>query len=183
MTLRLILVGLVTSMGLELPSHRDVSCWVESGRAWANARVCDLTSCGVEVLPAPAAESAGQPAEADLAFQAVQGEMAAEFRSDAILAAAEVQALDADSDAPSDVTLVEVTVGLPEGEELASASSVDPATEATSTASIEMTAEEDEEDAPPRVDRLASAVRLTREAAQAWAAVMQEPADEAGSSR
>jgi len=200
MTLRLILVGLVTSMGLELPSGRDVSSWAESGRAWADARFTDLPAPSVEVVPAiesadldpapgpviVAAARCIQP-DADRVFDAVSEGMAADFASDRAVTVAGIPASAADSDA----TVAESgmpAVGLPEGEELATAYAPgveDAPAEAAGPASgdepTEAAAAED--DAPSRADRLSSAVRMTREVVHAWAALIQDSAEEAGPAR
>ena len=205
MMLRLILVGLVTSMGLELPSGRDVSCWAESGRSWANAQVAALTTSGVEVAPAEAPGVAVGPVEADRAFEAVGAEMAADFAADRALTCAQAQApalalaqpdAGCDGDTAAAVAVAEavavaraeaepgiieeVVIGLPSGEEVAAVALSTPADEPAMGA-VAVVAEEDMEagdDTPSHADRLAEAVRLTREAAQAWADLIQEPADE-----
>ena len=41
MTLRIMLAGLVASMGLELPGGPDVSPWMRSGLDWVHARLAD----------------------------------------------------------------------------------------------------------------------------------------------
>ena len=48
MTLRIMLVGLVASMGYDLPSGPDLSCWAQAGRDWVHARMTDLTGSVVE---------------------------------------------------------------------------------------------------------------------------------------
>ena len=201
MMLRLILVGLVTSMGLELPSGRDVSCWAESGRAWATAQVAALTPGG-EVAPTGVAEVAVGPVEADRAFEAIGAEMAADLAADRALACAQVPALaqpDAGCDGDTAAAVAEavavaeaqaepgvieeVVIGLPSGEEVAAVALSTPADEPVVTVAVAVAvAEEDMEcgdDTPSQSDRLAEAVRLTRQAAQAWADLIQEPADEA----
>lgn len=90
MTLRFVLVGLVTSLGFDLPTTQDVSAWVRSGRTTlatfvegfdapmpvglaAFAAVDEPVIAMVEpALPPPA------PCD-DLAFAAVVDEMANEF--------------------------------------------------------------------------------------------------------
>ena len=218
MMLRLILVGLVTSMGFQLPSSRDMSCWAESGRAWASATIHDMggavpTTVAVveaqpETRPEPAAATvAVAPAAADEAFAGVVAGMAADFAADRALALGVAPAAAEDHDGAT-VAIVEVaevtdpTVALPAGEEsatvvaaevavVAAVESTDceglaPAGPAEVEAVAVVAAEEAmgvEDDSPTRADRLADAVRLTRQAAQAWADLMAEPADEAVDAR
>lgn len=198
MILRLILVGLVTSMGFELPSSRDVSSWVESSRAWAYTRTAERSASG---LPVAATEIRADyhASDPDGAFQAAQGEILAEFlapeaKPDAPL----VAELAHDSPATFEVAEV-VAAGLSDGEEqvvaglLADAPAVVEPTglvadrvEPTNTvaevedcavaAEIEDASIEAMAATPTRSDRLATAIRLTREAAQAWAEIIDEPA-------
>ena len=183
MMLRLMLVCLVTSMGLELPSSRDVSCWGESGSAWVNALVSGPTATSVEIVAAPEPVLALLPVDADLAFEAISGELVSDFTTDQTVTIAEVASCDIDCESSSSEAYKTVAVGLPDGEELATMTRVDDANEPDCLATLEPMVEDVNDDAPSAADRLASAVRLTCEAAQAWAAVIQDSAAEADCSR
>ena len=203
MTLRLMLVGLVTGMGLELPSERDLSCWADSGRAWVHARLADLPSFGVEVVqtddvcgepePEPAVKPAATesaPTAADLAFEAASGRVSADFASDqaASLASARVAA---DSDATFAEAAAPAAFGRPAGEEIATVPAPAPTVEvAAAEPAVPPSADDEtcggvafEDEAPSRADRLSSAVRITREAVQAWSDLIRESADESGPAR
>ena len=180
MLLRLILVSLVTSMGLELPSSQDVSCWAESGRSWANAKLADLTVPEVAVVSATDLGEECPSEEADLVFQSVVGEMAGDFATDQCDLRGSQPASDAYCDAMPVEVVETVVVVLPEGEELAAVVVMDDVVEPSSIASLddEPSFEEDEV-APSRTDRIASAIRLSREAVQAWADLVQECGEDA----
>ncbi len=183
MLLRLFLVSVATSMGLELPSSRDVSCWTESGEAWVNAQLCDRTAPGVQVVPATESVAARPLAEADQAFEVVSGELAAAFAADPVVTSEELPTVATAGDAAPAGVIELAAVGLPDGEELATVVGVDSAVEPGSIATIDQPAVEVEDEAPSRADQLALAIRLSREAAQAWAAVIQESVGEVGSGR
>ena len=194
MFLRLILVSLVTSMGLELPSDRDVSCFTESVSAWANANICHLA--GPETVANIAADAGivevCEPAPADVTFESVQAEIAAEFVAESLVVADETPTVYASCGEPEVVTVTEViSIGLPDGEELATIVTVDEVpVESISIASIDAETDVDadldlvdaelevEADAPAPADSVADAVRLTREAAHAWACLFQQATDE-----
>ena len=53
MTLRIMLVGLVASLGFELPSGPDVSSWAQAGQAWVRARMLDPSGPSVEPTARP----------------------------------------------------------------------------------------------------------------------------------
>ena len=200
MTLRLMLVGLVTGLGLELPSERDLSCWADSGRAWVHARLADLPRVGVEVVqsddlcgepesePAITPAAACSPTAADLAFEAASGRVSAEFASDMAATLASAKAA-ADSDATFAEAAAPAALDLPAGEEIAPA----PATTvevAAAEPAVPPSADDEtcggvafEDEAPSRADRLSSAVRITREAVQAWSDLIRESADESGPAR
>ena len=194
MTLRIMLLGLVASMGIELPSDADVSSWTRSGRDWVNARLVDLSGRSVEADPADAGPAdchqastpTGSPvvavaedstASADNAFEAVSGAMAADFSADLMAIQAEESSTEA---APVALVVLETpAVGLPDGEEtMCQAARAD---EAEAVGPGEPTIESDE--SPSRLERVSSAVRLTREAVHAWAALIEESAEEDCSNR
>jgi hypothetical protein len=194
MTLRIMLLGLVASMGFELPSGADLSRWAESSSEWVNARMADQSVPGVEAekpcsLPTDclqANESCHAPivverpnSPEDKAFEAVTNKMATEFAADLIAKAPESQPSDLE---PSLVAVQETpAVGLPTGEELSS--QVVPeekveVVEVIAEPSVPVEATEVTDEMQERLDRVSSAVRLTREAVQAWAEVIQDPVDE-----
>ena len=176
MLLRLILVGLVTSLSLELPSGRDVSSWAETGRAWANASLVSLETPEVAVVaPAAAAVASPTPDQADHEFQDVVGAMAAGFAADQAIRVDEPQvaaALEATSAPEVEAEVVaDAAAALPAGEEVATVAPAD----FESVAVVAETTEPEADDFADQAERLATAVRLTREAAEAWAAVIAEP--------
>ena len=92
MTLRIMLVSLVASLGLELPSDHDLACWSRSGREWVAARLADFSGPGLEA-DQPAAEVAAEPdatpviaevvkADDDRTFEVASEAMAADFAAD-----------------------------------------------------------------------------------------------------
>lgn len=196
MTLRIMLVGLVASMGFELPSDAQVACWTQSGRDWVLATVADRSGPVVEADrpddgPADCHQAeafvstersvvAGEAkADDDTAFVAASEAMAADFAAD--LSAMREERSSAEDD-PAMLAVATPPVGLPDGEEL----SVPPSLAAEDdladvVASDEATIETEE--APSRADRVSSAIRLTRDAAQAWADLMMDSAEDAGPAR
>ena len=187
MMLRLMLLGLVASMGLELPSGRDVASWASTGRAWAEARMAGPV--GVESAPglsSPRGPRRVVETRADLAFEAISDGMAAEFAADR---AEPVAVLPEAVDAPL-VTLDEAVVGLPEGEEPPILDEValaraEPSSQAIPAEPGDSSDEgiDAEDEAPTRADRLTSALRKTQEAVRAWADLIGESADEAEPAR
>jgi hypothetical protein len=196
MTLRIMLVGLVASLGFELPSGSDVSCWAQAGQAWFQARVVDRSGpvvvepkldidrpsdCQQVVekceMPAPACEKQADP---DAAFKAVSEAIAADFSADLVANHRE--------EAPADQVVAKVAieepapVAVPESEE---GGCLVVAVDEAKTAEVAWTEEarpaesvEPIVESPSGLDRVSSAVRLTREAVQAWAELMQQPVDE-----
>jgi hypothetical protein len=184
MTLRIMLVGLVASMGLELPSGAEVSACTRSGRDWVHARLgnpsgpvveadwpeaeladCRQADASEATLPPAIVEVVAAPADA--AFLAATEEMAAGFKADSMSMR--------DDEASPREDVAEITpakslpVGLPEGEELAVVVGSDDDDEVTTEMEL----------SPTRAERVISALRLTREAVQAWSELMQESPDEA----
>ncbi|WP_435008872.1 hypothetical protein P12x_000122 [Tundrisphaera lichenicola] len=189
MTLRIMLVSLVASLGFELPSDHDLACWSHSGREWVAARLADFSGSSIEADQF-AAEVADEPvatpvmaeivkADDDRTFEVASEAMAADFAADLLAIQVENPGPD-DTPARSEVAALAM-VGVPSGEE-AFVSWEAPAEEvvASTTEEIEVDAtyEEEDEDSSA-VDRLSTAVRLTREAVQAWADLIPESSDEA----
>jgi hypothetical protein len=191
MTLRIMLVSLVASLGFELPSGSDVSCWAKSSAAWVQAHMLDEPGPVIERELDLAGPSDCQRVDETFEVPAVCCEK--EFKSDAAFKAV-TEAIAADlsvdllashrEEAPGDqlnrkvVFEMPAPVGLPEGEEVGCL--VVPADEAK-TPQVTWTEDvlpADPAESPARVDRVSSAVRLTREAVQAWADLMQQSVEE-----
>jgi hypothetical protein len=191
MTLRIMLVGLVASLGFEPSSSPDLSRWADASVAWVRAKAFELSGPVIESNIDPVESSGRQqivqieegPAanDADAAFESASAAMTAEIVADlrdvarrdeaeAILAAVEV--------APT---------GLPEGEEVVSVVITEDAVPAKAEARSEATEVEtsEPETVEPReeFDRVSKAVDLTREAINAWASLMQSPAEESQPTR
>jgi hypothetical protein len=187
MALRFVLVGLVASLGFEMPGGPDVSSWARTGRDWFNARMAEVTSLRSEAeralalaadcersddqAPAPNAEVA--PTRLDLTFDAVVDGMARDFSADQ----------------------ASIEVARPVEEAIAAVDPTDgPTVEMPEVACLDPTADEDGVDtlaeagpepepatAPAtevvsRVERISTAVRLTRRAMEAWASLIQPSA-------
>ena len=191
MTLRIMLLGLVASLGLELPSGADVSGRAQAGSDLADARTLDRSGTGSEVKldlaqvsdchQAHAAIESPTPADdaekaSDLAFEAAMQGLGADLLADH----ADRPTVDA---CPMLAIGEPATIGLPEGEEMGclvaladqgTASEVEAQVEVESGVEVESMGE-----SPSRLDRVSSAVRLTREAVQAWAEVLQPAVEEA----
>jgi hypothetical protein len=186
------LLGLVASMGFELPSGSDLTRWVDSTKCWVDATMADRSGRCVEA-PQPdvsptdclqAKESCHAPivveqpkSSEDKAFEAASNAMAADFAADLLAQTSEPKTLDTQT---SIVEVLEVpAVGLPAGEELATQVVVEEKVEVVAevvegpVVTVEVT-----EVMQERLDRISNAVRLTREAAQAWAEVIQDSVDE-----
>jgi hypothetical protein len=199
MTLRIMLLGVVASMGFELPSGSDISCWANSAQRWVDATKSDQSRHCVEaekadVLPSNClltstescrAPMAVEPTKAcdDEPFDAVSHAMAADFVADLLVKGPKPEALEPQ---PLIVEILEVpATGLPSGEEVAI---VEITAEKVEVAQVseDLSVIEDAKDVTSamheRLDRIASAIRLTREAVQAWAEAI-EPSDEAGLTR
>jgi hypothetical protein len=196
MTIRIMLVGLVASLGFELPSGSDLSSWAQAGTEWVHGRMADRSGPGVETkldlagpsdcqqadetfkVPSLACE---KEADADRAFQAVSEGMARDLSAD--LLAGHREEPPGEPIGPMLALEGPAPVGLPEGEEAvgclvvladeASAVKVAPIDEEMPDDSVDST-----DGSPVRLDRLSSAVRLTREAVQAWADLMLQPDEE-----
>lgn len=198
MAIRFLLVTLVAGMGLDLPSHEDVSSLMKSGRIWIAARMDDWS-----VTTVRRAQEAN-----DRAFAQIVDTMSRDFTSD--LARMEAKKLEtqlakktfepiavpdnfepdfvaqliASSTSPDDrievADSIELSVidklnlmnqghSIPE-EKLATVQVPEPpATAAPVTAQIASAKVETESN---RTQRLASAIRLTRDAMGAWASLI-----------
>ena len=168
MTLRIMLLGLVASLGLELPSRADVEGWATAGAAFAYSATEGLSSPRVEVAARPDLADGADRHQAEDSFDASPfvGEEAADADM-AFAGAAETLTSDLSADLaanPLDRSLVEDESA---GCLLAEAAEADAmaSDQATATTSDEPT------------DRVISAVRLTREAIQAWASLLQTDDD------
>ncbi len=195
MVLRMMLVSLVASLGFELPSGRDATAWVQSGRNWVDARIGDFAEFraagerafvgiteadgpGELAKPAISDPAPTLKASADLAFEAVAETMVADFAADRLAQREIVAAPVVVSVAAIPETVEPTPTALPSGEEFVA--SVESAPDAVA-ASPEIVADGGE--ACATAERLSSAVRLTRQAVQAWAELIQGCDAEADSAR
>jgi hypothetical protein len=176
MALRLLLVGLVVGLGFDLPSGDEVASWAHIGTAWVQARIDGLVGpeAIAEARPDPDAEFAAivddmalafaaEP-KPDLAFSAIVDDMATSFAADLSRAAppkvdpAPRRLVDFEPlDVPDDLE-AGIAFALNRDSQGVGITPEPPAPEPT---------------APGRPERLASAVRLTGQAAAAWMAVLR----------
>ncbi len=87
MAIRMILVGVVASLGFDLPTGRDVEVWASTGQAWYDARVSEFQARQAiiegEGIPTPEAIDPEEPIkDEDQAFAAVVEEMVSAFVAD-----------------------------------------------------------------------------------------------------
>ncbi len=187
MALRCLLVSLVASLGFELPSGQAVTAWTTSGGDWISARTVDLSAIGAEAsgwlgsndptmkprtevlvatpAPSPTGNDESSPPSTDLAFASINDGMARAFADDSQTALAEpVPVALAQEGSPA--TPVEV---LPQP----AADSLALAFPALATAATDEEGDDSAASPPASVDRLSSAVRLTRDAVEAWASLVQ----------
>jgi hypothetical protein len=186
MALRILLMGLVASMGFELPGGLEVSAWAGPAQDQVCARQCIPSGPIVEVdrpeagptdcLPADVSEAIVPPAiveevaaPADAAFLAASEATTAAFLADSSSMRDEGSP---GEDIGSTVPCEAPPVGLPAGEELAVVGSD---REGGETAEVEQR--------PTRSERVISAIRLTHEAVRAWSELIQESPDQASLSR
>jgi hypothetical protein len=181
MALRIMLMGLVASMGFELPGSLDVSTWARSGRDLVYARLtdpsgpivedgrpdprptdCRLADASEAIVPPAIIEQVAAPADA--AFLAASEATAADFVADSASMRDETSP---SADIPSMLSCEAPPVGLPVGEVLA----VD-GSDGDGGATVWM------EQRPTRAERVISAIRLTHEAVRAWSELIQESPDE-----
>ena len=170
MALRVLLVGLVASLGLELPTGQDVSSWARAGRAWVDARVVEVsglapeseksragaTDVGCQGSTPSTTEMASS--RADLIFEAAVEQMASEFAVDLALM---------EEAAPAEEVIVvverfeEMPPAWPTGPEVEPESSSAPSPVAVPSAGAASTA-----------SKFSVAVRLTKQAVDAWASLI-----------
>ena len=175
MALRMVLVILAVALGFELPSRSELGRWSDVGRDWVKARGDDLdhlchraehawaSVAEVETSTATTgpASTSGQPTtSADLIFEAVSEGMAIDLAAD--LASLRTRALQTSTPSTDPEPEPECVV-IKDGEE--------PATTIEGPTAL------------PKPDRVASAITLTRQAARAWASLLQETIEEAEVSR
>jgi hypothetical protein len=188
MTLRVLLVGLVASMGYELPSGQDIESWTRTGSQWVNARLADLSHLraeaersiarstdsdrAVEPTPAPSATAEVGLTRDDLMFDAVVEGMASDFATD--LASIEVAK-------PVEAVVVAIEPFV----EMSEAACLDPelevaAPDTPARADLEVTAASPAPsptiEATSKAERISTAIRLTRQAISAWASLIQPSA-------
>jgi hypothetical protein len=188
MALRIILMGLVASMGFDVPSGPEFSSWTQSGRAWVHARMVDLTGSDVEAdqpdaeptgcLQADASITVEPSPSVDKTFVDVSEAMVAGFVADAMTMTNEPSTTEA---APATLAGEPAPVGLPFGEELPGWASTGSDTDPAGTVESKEVAGEETtltDEAPTRLDRISSAVQLSRDAVQAWTNLMREAADD-----
>jgi hypothetical protein len=190
------MVGLVSSLGLDLPTRCEVGCWYDSGRAWCEARLNDMFAGSFETAPAigtdadvsldavddltVVTEAPARPAPEDAdaedrAFDEVVESIVTEFAAAPIPTPATTPTITATETDDDDYypglayALNREADGLSLPAERAALAGIGPAP----------AAEPEEPAAPPaapRVQRFANAMRLTGQALQAWAALLQTSA-------
>lgn len=194
MALRLVLVGLVASMGIELPSGSDLANWTRTGREWAGVRMADLSVIRVEAARTCAGPADCGPADghlgaadvtgagsgrADLAFDVVVEGMAVDFAADfaslRVDGPAPDQVPDAISGGERGVVPTELSWSDPEpvpADPIAEVAIEAPALPVEALAlPVEATL------VSRRSERLSTAVRLTRQALDAWARLIEGSAE------
>jgi hypothetical protein len=178
MALRLLLVGFVASLGCEWPSGGELTSWARDGREWVGARLADLGSvraerglaCSIPADRGQAGDSSATLGGRDLAFDVVVEGMAADFAVDLAATRAEDARWEPAPDA--------IVGGGPAFDPIALAWT-DPEPALIDGDATPATIEEPASRAmlrarPARVERLSSAIRLTRQAYQAWALLIRE---------
>ena len=185
MALRCLLVGLVASLGFELPSGQEVTSWTRPGRDWVAARTITLADLqanaatwlgGAEpaappavapalvAVPVPSAEAIPD----DLAFVAINEAMASSFAADFAVAQLEEAADAAAEQAPAPAAeAIAAVTNEPELESMALAHA-----EPEASASADPVEATDESGSTP-ASRLNLAVRATRQAMDAWTSLVQ----------
>jgi hypothetical protein len=191
MTLRIMLVSLVASLGFELPSGSDVSCWANASAAWVQAHMLDepgpVIECKLDLVESSdcrrvdetfevPAVCCNKETESDAAFKAVTDEVAADLSAD--LLASHREEVPSDQVNTKVVCEMPAPVGLPEGEEVGCLVVLADEAETAQITWTEDVLPAEPVESPARVDRVSSAVRLTREAVQAWADLMQQSVEE-----
>jgi hypothetical protein len=176
MAVRLLLVGLVIGLGIDMPSRDEVASWSHIGTAWVQARIDGLLGpeAVAEAQPDPdvgfaaivddmALAFAAEP-KPDRAFSAIVDDMAASFAAD--LARVAPPKVDP---APRRLVAFE-PLDVPDDLETGIAFALNRESQG---AGITPEPIAPEPASPSRPERLASAVRLTGQAAAAWMAVLR----------
>ena len=154
MMLRALLVCLVTSLGLELPTRADVDSWVHSGRQWCSIRAEEWDA---RMPDGVAAFSADPALDEDRAFAAIVDQTAVTFAADLVPAV----------DDRAFASLVDDTAIT-----FAADLALNPAAPAPAEGVAVMTVEEEP---ASRERRLAEAFRLTGRAVHAWVDLLHGP--------
>jgi hypothetical protein len=185
MALRFLLVGLVASLGFEMPTARDVESWTRTGRSWVEARLADANSLKLEVAraldrapdcerleeptlaPAPVAEVAS--IREDLTFEVVVDGMAKDFVAD-------LASIKEPGPVDEALAVVEPFREMQEATPTPSRPEV-PAIETVVAARPEPVEGPAPVPTPPpttsRIEKISTALRLTRQAMSAWAALVE----------
>ena len=172
MGLRIMLLGLVVGMGVELPSADRFESWASQGRQFATSVWTEVQALrnGTEASPEAAKIEARQlAAKADRTFDAAMDAVATEIAADlALIAKAndpvrnEIAEIDAEGvEAPTTVDVAS-DAEFPDGPDAMDVAALDEVSEPDADRG------EDEE-------RLTSAVRLTRDAVGAWIDLLKSP--------
>ncbi len=188
MTLRIMLVGLVASLGFEPPSVPDVSRWAQAGTAWVRARMLDQSEAEVgcqldlavpsdchqvhQSFEVPPIVLDSEPGADDVAFQVVTEEISADLIAD-------LKTLQREEEPLGPSLAAEPTAPVGEDKGCLVVSSDEPVEVATIDESRPADQVNPAIASPDRHERISSAVRLTREALNAWAELIQQP-DEDG---
>jgi hypothetical protein len=185
MALRLFLVALVGLMSFELPSVQDFSSWKAKGDRWVESRLADLSHLKCEVEDAinhssqtenaPVAKASDDSLareivqmRVDAAFETAMDGLSTNFRADL----SEVEASrPVAEEAPKLAKVVDFTQPLIEQPEPAC---FDPQFEVAPPGHFFRTVETSKP-----IDRLSSAVNLTRQALSAWASLIEAESEDA----
>jgi hypothetical protein len=147
MALRIFLVAIVAALGLELPGSDELAGWERSGREWVAARMADLSSLCLDEAPTNEPTEAA-PDRVDLAFEAVAESMASAFSSDLALNVPRAPVEEAVASIKPQADLAPAVAAVPVV--------VEPQAPQEST-----------------LERISTAVRLTKQAVDAWASLVQ----------
>jgi hypothetical protein len=191
MALRLVLVSAVAGLGLSLPSGDDLSAWALRARNWMNTRLAEWdppigNEEGAFVFAAEAAEptpteptptqatapssSAARAAAIDSVFDAVQDEIAASFAADLTPVEPAPKALLAEAETTA------APVEAPEFDPMEVGDDLYPGLAFALNREAEGIVIAPPAPAASRSEQWAQAIRLTREAAYAWANLLHGPA-------
>jgi len=163
MLLRFVLVGLVTGLGCNLSGESEVVSWARAGRDWVQARLDDATG----------ARLVADRERADAQFAGIVDDLARDFTADLASLdrrkSPEILAFDP-IEVPDDVD-AGVAFALNRGSE---GEGREPEAVAVAGPRVVAGPATVEPATGVRPDRLASAVRLTRQAALAWLTVLRD---------